>query len=67
MSLVLSAVVNRIPLIVTNNDDMYKSLDEFEIRPDPTMDYRAYCPCTSGLTSTALLRAVCFGSVTKWF
>ena len=27
-----------------HNDDIHKSLDEFEIRPDPTMDHRLSCP-----------------------
>ena len=30
--------------ILTGNDDIHKSLDEFEIRPDPTTDHRACCP-----------------------
>ena len=27
-----------------NNDDIHKSLDEFEIRPDQTTDHRVSCP-----------------------
>ena len=26
------------------NEDMHKSLDEFEFWPDPTTDYRVSCP-----------------------
>ena len=26
------------------NDDIHKSLDEFEIRPDPTVHHRVSCP-----------------------
>ena len=26
------------------NEDMHKSLDEFEFRPDPTTDYGVSCP-----------------------
>ena len=28
----------------TGNDDIHKSLNEFEIRRDPTMDYGVGCP-----------------------
>ena len=30
--------------IQPDNDDIHKSLDEFEIRPDPTKDHRVSCP-----------------------
>ena len=30
--------------ILTGNGNIHKSLDEFEIRPDPTTDHRASCP-----------------------
>ena len=40
----LSAVFDRILFILAGNDDIHKSLDEFEIRPDPTPDHRATCP-----------------------
>ena len=30
--------------ILTGNDDIHKSFDEFEIRPDPTTDHRVSCP-----------------------
>ena len=31
-------------VILTGNDDIHKSLDEFEIRPDLSMDHRGSCP-----------------------
>ena len=31
-----SAVLDRLHFILAGNDDIHKSLDEFEIRPDPT-------------------------------
>ena len=30
--------------ILTGNDDIHKSLGEFEIRPYPTTDHRVSCP-----------------------
>ena len=30
--------------MLAGNDDIYKSLNEFEIRQDPTMDYGVGCP-----------------------
>ena len=33
-----------LPVIIAGNEDMHKSLDEFEIRPDPTTDYGVSCP-----------------------
>ena len=38
------AVFDRILFIVAGNEDMHKSLDEFEFRPDPTTDYGVSCP-----------------------
>ena len=39
-----SNVFDRIHFILAGNDDIHKSLNEFEIRRDPTMDYAAGCP-----------------------
>ena len=39
-----SAVFYRILFILAVNDDIHKSLDEFEIRSDPTQDQRVACP-----------------------
>ena len=39
-----SVVLDGILLILTGNDDIHKSLDEFEIRLDPTTDHRVSCP-----------------------
>ena len=39
-----SVVLDGILFILRGNDDIHKSLDEFEIRPDPTMDHRVSCP-----------------------
>ena len=41
---VFSNVFDRIHFILTGNDDIHKSLDVFEIRRDPTMDYGVGCP-----------------------
>ena len=41
---VFSAVLDRILFILAGNDDIHKSLDEFEIRPDSTTDYGVSCP-----------------------
>ena len=30
--------------MLAGNDDIHKSLHEFEIRPDPTTDNRVSCP-----------------------
>ena len=30
--------------ILAGNDDMHESLEEFEIRPDPTTDCKVSCP-----------------------
>ena len=35
---------DRIHLILAGNDNIHKSLNEFEIRRDPTMDYGVGCP-----------------------
>ena len=42
-----SVVLDGILFILTGNDDIHKSLDEFEIRPDLTTDHRASCPLAS--------------------
>ena len=39
-----SVVLDGILFILTSNDDIHKSLDEFEIRPDPTTEHRVSCP-----------------------
>ena len=39
-----SVFLDGILFILTGNDDIHKSLDEFEIRPDPTTDHRVSCP-----------------------
>ena len=39
-----SVVLDGILFILTGNDNIHKSLDEIEIRPDPAMDHRASCP-----------------------
>ena len=41
-------VLDEILFILTGNDDIHKSLDEFEIRTDPTTDHRLSCPLASG-------------------
>ena len=41
---IFSNVFDRIHFILAGNDDVYKSLIEFEIRRDPTMDYGVGCP-----------------------
>ena len=41
---VFSKVFDRILFILAGNDDMYESLDEFEIWPDSTTDYGVSCP-----------------------
>ena len=40
----LSNVFDRIHFILAGNNDIHKSLNEFEIRRDPTMDYGVACP-----------------------
>ena len=42
--MVLPLSLDWILFILTGNDDIHKSLDEFEIQPDPTTDHRASCP-----------------------
>ena len=39
-----SAVFNPILFILAGNDDMHESLEEFDIRPEPTTDCRVSCP-----------------------
>ena len=41
---VFSTVFDRILFILAGNDDIHKSLHEFEIRLDPTTDNRVSCP-----------------------
>ena len=41
---VFSNDFDRIHLILAGNDDIHKSLNEFEIRRDLTMDYGVGCP-----------------------
>ena len=41
---VFSNVSDRIHFILAGKDDIHKSLNEFEIRRDPTMDYKVGCP-----------------------
>ena len=41
---VFSAVFDRILFILAGNYDIHKSLDEFEIRLNPTTDYGVSCP-----------------------
>ena len=43
---VFSNVLDQILFILAGNDDMHEILDEFEIWPDSTKDYRVGCPCT---------------------
>ena len=37
-------VFDRIHFILAGNDAIHKSLNEFEIRRDPTLDHRVGCP-----------------------
>ena len=41
---IFSKVFDRIHFILAGNDDIHKSLNEFEIRRDQTMDYGVGCP-----------------------
>ena len=41
---VFSNVFDRLRFILAGNDDIHKSLNEFEIRRDRTMDYGVGCP-----------------------
>ena len=40
----LFLVLDGILFILTGNDDIHKSLNEFEIQPDPTTYHRVSCP-----------------------
>ena len=40
---VFSNSFDRILFILAGNDEIHKSLNELEIRPDPTMDYGVSC------------------------
>ena len=42
--LFFSAVLGQIIFILAGNCYIHKSLDEFEIWPDPTTDHRISCP-----------------------
>ena len=44
---IFSKVFDRIHFILAGNDDVHKSLNEFEIRRDPTMNYGVGCPSAS--------------------
>ena len=44
---IFSMFFDRIHFILAGNDDIHKSLNEFEIRRDPTMDYGVGCPLAS--------------------
>ena len=41
---IFSKVFDRIHFILAGNDDIHKSLNEFKILRDPTMDYGVGCP-----------------------
>ena len=41
---IFSNVFDLIHFILAGNDDIHKSLNEFQIRRDPTIDYRVGCP-----------------------
>ena len=44
---VFSNIFDRTPFILAGNDDIHKSLNEFKIWRDPTMDYGVGCPLAS--------------------
>ena len=44
VSMATDRVILGIHFILAGNDDIHKSLNEFEIRPDPTMDYGVGSP-----------------------
>ena len=48
------AVFDRILFILAGNEDIHKSLDEFEFRPDPTTDYGVSCPWASKKSTSPL-------------
>ena len=39
-ALLFSAILDQILFILAGNDDIHKSLDDFEIWPDPIRDHR---------------------------
>ena len=39
MSSIFSAVLDRIHFMLAGNDNIHESLDEFDIRPDPTAGF----------------------------
>ena len=42
-----SAILDQILFILAGNYDIHKSLDEFEIRPNPIRDHRVRCSSAS--------------------
>ena len=40
----IGPLIYQMLFILAENDEIHKSLDEFEIRPDLTTDYRVNCP-----------------------
>ena len=40
----VTVVFDRIHFILAGSEDIHKSLNEFEIRRDPSMDYGVGCP-----------------------
>ena len=44
---VFSNIFDQIHFLHAGNNDIHKSLNEFEIRRDPTMDYGVGCPLAS--------------------
>ena len=50
-----SAILGQILFILAGNDDINKSLDEFEIRPDPIRDRRVSCSLASKESMLSLL------------
>ena len=49
------AILDQILFILAGNDDINKSLDEFEIRPDPIRDRRVSCSLASKKSMLPLL------------
>ena len=41
---IFSNIFDRIHFILAGNHDIHKSLNEFQIRRDPTIDYGVGCP-----------------------
>ena len=55
---VFSAVFDRIQFILAGNKDMHKSFDEFEVRSDPTTDYRVGCIWVSKIDFSTFSAAI---------